>query len=166
MFVSKRNVLVIYETIFKKPKLISRKSCAISFREGKDRELIKWGINGEMIDETFRVEILLVRCMPSVLSYGFSVKQLLIHLMWLGGRMAGGIMLEIKLLTIWFDTRKGRVCKTNVRICTVEIVQGYKGIRADNPYNVKILEEWEERIWVEQLLSLKLIPNGLSNVSI
>ena len=81
IFVSKRNVLVIYETTFKKPKLITRKSCAISLRESKDRALIKWDINGEMFDETFRVEILLMRCMPSVLSYGFSVKQLLIHLM-------------------------------------------------------------------------------------
>ena len=53
IFVSKRNLLVIYETTFKKLKLVTRKSCAISCWKGADHGLIKWRINGEIIDKIF-----------------------------------------------------------------------------------------------------------------
>ena len=56
--------------------------------------------------------------------------------------MVHGIISERKLLAIWYDTRKG-VYKTNVRICIVEIVEAYKGIKVDKPYNVKKLEKLE-----------------------
>ena len=67
IFVNKRNNFVIYETIFKKPKFITKKSCVVGFWKEEDRELIKQIINGEMIDEEFCVGILLVRCIPRVL---------------------------------------------------------------------------------------------------
>ena len=80
--------------------------------------------------------------------------------------MAGGTVSERKFLAIWCETRKRRMCKTNVRICDVERVHGYKGIRADKPYNVEISEERGERVCVKQLVSLKGIPNHPSKVSI
>ena len=53
MFVSKIKLFVIYETTFKKLKLVTRKSCAISCWEDADHGLIKWRINGEIIDKNF-----------------------------------------------------------------------------------------------------------------
>ena len=68
--------------------------------------------------------------------------------MWVDGGIAGEIMLERKVLAKWFDIRKGKACKSNVRIGKTKIVQRNNGIRADNPYNVKISEGQGERTWV------------------
>ena len=51
----------------------------------------------------------------------------------------GGTSSKIMFFAMWCETRDGRTCKTNVRICSVERVQGCNGIRQDKPYNRKIL---------------------------
>ena len=56
--------------------------------------------------------------------------------------------------------------KNNVRIYAAKIVQGYKVIRVDIPFSVKISEGWGERALVKQLVYLKGIPNHSSKVSI
>ena len=119
VFLSKRNLLAIYETTFKKPKLVARKSCTVSYWKFEDCWLIKWRINGEMVDNFFCIGVLLIRCMPSIFSWQWLQReQLLIHWLWVDGGMVDGIMLEINLSAIWRDTRNGRMCKTNIRICT------------------------------------------------
>lgn len=57
------------------------------------------------------------------------------------------------------------MCKTNIRICAVERVQGYIGIRANKPYNVKISEKRGEQTCVKQLVSLKKTRNHPSKIS-
>ena len=69
MFVSKRNLLVIYETTFKNPKLIPRKCCAVSCGKFENRGLINWYMNRKMVDEKFCIGILLIRYIPSVFSW-------------------------------------------------------------------------------------------------
>ena len=69
MLVSKENVFIIDEATFKKTKLITVKSCTISYREVEDCGLIKWIIKCEMIKDIFCVGILLVSCLPSILSW-------------------------------------------------------------------------------------------------
>ena len=69
MLVSKEKLFIIDEATFKKTKLITGKSCTISCREVQDRGLIKWIINCEMIEVNFRVGILLVSCLSSMLSW-------------------------------------------------------------------------------------------------
>ena len=68
-FVSKINLLVICKTILKMPKLITRKSCAVSYWKSVNHGLINWIINGEMVNEKFCVGILLIRCISSVFSW-------------------------------------------------------------------------------------------------
>ena len=70
-----------------------------------------------------------------------------------------------KFLAIFWDTRNGRVCKTNIRICAVGRVQGYIGIRANKPYNVKFSEKRGEQTCVKQLVSLKETRNHPSKIS-
>ena len=69
--------------------------------------------------------------------------------------MTGGIISERNLLTMEWDTRKGKVCKTNVRSCAAKRLQKYKGIKVDKPYNVKISERRGERTRVKQFVYLK-----------
>ena len=69
MFVSKGKLFIIDEAAFKKTKLITGKRCTISFREVEDSGSIKWNIKCEIVEENFRVGILLFSCMSSILSW-------------------------------------------------------------------------------------------------
>ena len=64
------------------------------------------------------------------------------------------------------ETRGERTCKTNVLIFVAEIIQGYNGIKQDNPYNFKISERWGERTRVKKLVSLKGILNNSLKISL
>ena len=94
------------------------------------------------------------------------MKQLLMHWRWGGEGIVGGTASEIKVFTMWYETRGGRMCKSNIRICAAERIQGYNGIKQDNQYNRKISVGWGEQTCVKQLASLKEIPNHPSKIAL
>ena len=64
------------------------------------------------------------------------------------------------------ESRGERTYKTSVMIFVAEIIQGYNGIKQDNPYNFKISERWGEKTRVKQLVSLKGILNNSLKISL
>ena len=79
-------------------------------------------------------------------------------------KIAGGTEFEITVCAMWCETRGGRTYKNNVRIFSVERVQGYDRIKQYSPYNRKLSVRWGERKYVKQLSSLNEMPNHLSNI--
>ena len=69
VLVSKRNLLVIYQTTFKKPKLVTRKNGAVICWKFEDCGLIKWSDDEKIVFETFCIGLLLIRCLSIVFSW-------------------------------------------------------------------------------------------------
>jgi len=90
-----------------------------------------------MIDETFRVGILLISCIPSMLSWQCLQCEAITDTLNVS-RRSDSWWNNVGQKVI--DNMIRHVCKTNVQVCKAEMVQEYKGIRADNSYNVKISE--------------------------
>ena len=141
MFVSERNQLVTNESTTKKLNLITVNSCTIFWSEVENSGLIKWGVNRQVINDKLCLGILSVCFIPvTFIRQWLQSKKLLTHWIRIGGVMAGGTTSERKVVAIWFETRTWRTYKINVRICAMERWEGYKGIKSDTPYNVKLSE--------------------------
>ena len=55
---------------------------------------------------------------------GCTVNQLRMHWILAGGEIVGGTTSERKIVAIWIETRMGKTCKTNFRICSAERREG------------------------------------------
>ena len=55
--------------------------------------------------------------------------------------MEGGRIIERKNISVISREARGRIFKTKERICVDEKRKGYKGIRGDKLYKIKISEE-------------------------
>ena len=92
------------------------------------------------------------------------VKQLLTYWVLIGGGIAGVIISDRKVFTIWVIIACGRIWWIKGLICSEKNIIGQREIIIDNPYRVKISEGWGELTWIHEKVSLRKILSHRSKI--